>query len=173
MYKNQRLYKTKGFVNIMQKVYSLSPSRNAPSVAKEPATHVAASSDARASLTSCESQTPIQPQQPELWFNPRTNRWISKSCRVYREILRDRALVEKGLQPGAKSKPKSKAKQKAKPQAQPQTPDEDSEDGACSARWQDALAWNTVQNYEQQYEPPTEQELAIARRDALFAKYRM
>jgi len=157
----------------MQKVYSL----------KEPATQIGgASSDAKPSLSSdavaCESQTPAQPQQPELWFNPRTNRWISKSCRVYREILRDRALVEKGLQSGAKQKAKPQAKQKAKPQAKPQSPDEDSEDGACSARWQDAL-WN-VQNYEQ---APTEacfarwqdaqQELAIARRDALFAKYRM
>ena len=126
----------------MQKVYSL----------KEPATQIE---------TSCESQTPVQPQQPELWFNPRTNRWISKSCRVYREILRDRALVEKGLQPGAKSKPK--AKQKAQPQAQQQVPDADSEDEV----------WNTMEHCTQNYEPPTEQELAIARRDALFAKYRM
>ena len=145
----------------MQKVYSL----------KEPATQI---------KTSCEPQTSVQPQQPELWFNPRTNRWISKSCRVYREILRDRALVEKGLQPGAKPKTKKELAHaapaahfvKSKPQAQPQArsgrseaelPDEDSEDEV----------WNTTQNYEQTYEPPTEQELAIVRRDALFAKYRM
>jgi hypothetical protein len=40
--------------------------------------------------------------QPELWFNPKTNRWISKSCRVYRELVRDQALIKRGLNPGPK-----------------------------------------------------------------------
>jgi len=32
--------------------------------------------------------------QPQLWFNARTNRWISTSCRTYRELLRDKKQSE-------------------------------------------------------------------------------
>ena len=44
--------------------------------------------------------TPKPAETPTLWFNPATQRWISTSCRVYREILRDKALVQAGLPPG-------------------------------------------------------------------------
>lgn len=123
----------------MQKVYSLKPTE-----------------------TQMDSKPQAQPQQPELWFNPRTNRWISKSCRVYREILRDRALVEKGLEPGAKRKSREVLTSlRTSRQKKQQPPSED----VYSSPYE--------QTYEQTYEPPTEQELALAQRDALFAKFRM
>ena len=52
------------------------------------------------------------PSGPQMWFNPQSQRWISTSCRKYREILRDRALVNAGLPPGPAtySYPNSKPK---------------------------------------------------------------
>ena len=44
------------------------------------------------------------PEAPSMWFNPATQRWVSTSCRTYREILRDRALVLSGLPPGPRRK---------------------------------------------------------------------
>ena len=62
--------------------------------------------------------TPKPAETPTLWFNPRSQRWISTSCRVYREILRDKALVQAGLPPGP-SRGKTK-KRKAKYMSPPQ-----------------------------------------------------
>jgi hypothetical protein len=58
------------------------------------------------SLAESKKTEPIATQenteQPQLYFNAKTNRWISKSCRAYREIIRDRELVKRGLGPGPK-----------------------------------------------------------------------
>lgn len=47
----------------------------------------------------CEQQPDAQPA-PEMWFNPATNRWCSKSCRRYRELIRDQERIKRGLPPG-------------------------------------------------------------------------
>ena len=65
------------------------------------------------SLTPIEEEKQQQkpdnsPPTPDLWFNPKTNRWISKSCRVYRELMRDRELALRGLKPGPKEKKQEK-----------------------------------------------------------------
>ena len=65
-------------------MYSLQPTANTPPTETAP-------------------QPPLQhksPSGPQMWFNPQSQRWISTSCRKYREILRDRALVNAGLPPG-------------------------------------------------------------------------
>ena len=77
-------------------MYSLQPSANTPPTETAP-------------------QPPLQhkpPSGPQMWFNPQSQRWISTSCRKYREILRDRALVNAGLPPGPAtySYPNSKPK---------------------------------------------------------------
>ena len=67
-------------------MYSLQPTANTPTVSAAPA------------------EPPLQqhkpPSGPQMYFNPQSQRWISTSCRKYREILRDRALVNAGLPPG-------------------------------------------------------------------------
>lgn len=55
------------------------------------------------------------PDAPKMWFNPGTQRWVSTSCRTYREILRDRALVLNGLPPGPRKK-KRKTRQEYRPE---------------------------------------------------------
>jgi len=79
-------------------MYSLQPTANTPTVA-------------------APAETPIQqhkpPSGPQMWFNPQSQRWISTSCRKYREILRDRALVNAGLPPGPSQYSYSNSKPKA------------------------------------------------------------
>jgi hypothetical protein len=64
--------------------------------------HKTYSLDPNKTQTTTPQSSSSSPQVPELYFNPRTNRWISKSCRVYRELMRDKSLIERGLPPGPK-----------------------------------------------------------------------
>ena len=66
-------------------MYSLQPTANTPPAQPAPVTTLP---DQKAAAG------------PQMWFNPQSQRWISTSCRKYREILRDRALVSVGLPPG-------------------------------------------------------------------------
>lgn len=52
--------------------------------------------------------------QPQLWFNPKTSRWISTSCRTYREILRDQKQSEQTQKTTAELGKGSKKKRKRK-----------------------------------------------------------
>ena len=54
------------------------------------------------------------PTPPEMWFNPATNRWCSKSCRRYREIIRDQERVKRGLPPGPQQNDPQKRHKKRK-----------------------------------------------------------
>lgn len=96
------------------------------------------------------------PETPTLWFNPATQRWISTSCRVYREILRDKALVQSGLPPG----PRRKKRKVRKVIAANPTPQESLPPIQKTC---------TTQTFVQQPQPLSDRE----RRDALFARYGM
>jgi len=96
---------------------------------------------------------------PELWFNPRTNRWISKSCRLYREMIRDRALVGKGLQPG----PKKQFRQKRRVETAPYIPPQ---------QWIPTHAEIPPPTPPPPTQSqPTEEEVMIQKRDALWTRY--
>jgi len=56
------------------------------------------------------TQSSLPKQQPEMWFNPSTNRWCSKSCRRYRELIRDQELIKRGLRPGPQKQNTKKRK---------------------------------------------------------------
>ena len=70
------------------------------------------------------SSASSQPKQPEMWFNPSTNRWCSKSCRRYRELIRDQELIKRGLRPGPQQqqRPRSKKRKQMEAEAPPPPP---------------------------------------------------
>jgi hypothetical protein len=102
---------------------------------------------------------------PELYFNVKTNRWISKSCRVYRELMRDKAQASAGLPIGPKQKRFKRLKTLAPYERTP---------GRIKHL---ETMYNTKIDPESGIaEPPrklTEEELRIQKRDKLFAKYGM
>ena len=110
------------------------------------------------SLTESKKSEPIATQeaieQPQLYFNAKTNRWISKSCRAYREIIRDRELIKRGLGPGPKQQNKQTVVRRRTEPERPQ-PDQPEPEAPEIEKTKEQL----------------EHEYQVRKRDALFKRY--
>ena len=113
------------------------------------------------SLTESKKSEPIATQeaieQPQLYFNAKTNRWISKSCRAYREIIRDRELIKRGLGPGPKQQNKQTVIRR---QPEPERPQPDPPVPEIS---KPPEIEKTKEQLEHEYQ--------VRKRDALFKRY--
>ena len=85
---------------------------------------------ATTNVTHCSS-----PKHPEMWFNPSTNRWCSKSCRRYRELIRDQELIKRGMRPGPQ-KQSTRAKKRKQMEEAPESPKREPSSlvGGCDTR---------------------------------------
>ena len=114
------------------------------------------------SLTESKKSEPFVTQeaieQPQLYFNAKTNRWISKSCRAYREIIRDRELIKRGLGPGPKQ---TVARRRPEPERPHPVPPEPEISGGASSKPPEIE--KTKEQLEHEYQ--------VRKRDALFKRY--